>query len=202
MSAHRLALVAALFAVPALAAQPGSTYDTLLTAPMLKRLGEAVDGYRTGHAYWVVMRRTPPHHVRGVFRSADSASAALRSAGAGYATFGPYVAPTDPGNELVLYSIAPCPGRHRWDSECPEETRRYARVNVRDVDSVVVSIHWRRGGEPDVQRHTFNPYGVDALFFTLAAIDKFVVPYYERLYGVEYAAGIRQRYLRSLRGAP
>jgi hypothetical protein len=35
---------------------------------------------------------------------------------------------------------------------------------------------------------------VDALFFTLAALDKFYYPYYGRLHGVETAAAMRKKY--------
>jgi hypothetical protein len=44
---------------------------------------------------------------------------------------------------------------------------------------------------------TYGP-DVDALFFTLSAIDKFALPYYARVYGVAYAARMRETYLRQL----
>ena len=38
-----------------------------------------------------------------------------------------------------------------------------------------------------------DPEKVDALFFSMSALDKFMVPYYSRLYGPEYALKLRQR---------
>ena len=40
---------------------------------------------------------------------------------------------------------------------------------------------------------------MDAVFFTVSAIDKFVIPYYARVYNAQYAADLRAAYLRNLR---
>jgi hypothetical protein len=42
-----------------------------------------------------------------------------------------------------------------------------------------------------------NPEEVDALFFTMTPFDKFVVPYYSRLYGADFARRLRQYALKS-----
>jgi hypothetical protein len=50
---------------------------------------------------------------------------------------------------------------------------------------------------PDGRRDTVDvdPTKVDALFFTMSAVDKFVVPYYSRVYGPEYATVLREALL-------
>jgi hypothetical protein len=46
---------------------------------------------------------------------------------------------------------------------------------------------------PGGRRRTVDvdPTKVDALFFTMSAVDKFVIPYYSRIYGPEYAELLR-----------
>jgi hypothetical protein len=46
----------------------------------------------------------------------------------------------------------------------------------------------------DGREYTFEPERVDALFFSLSALDKFFYPYYTALYGPEKAAEKRRRY--------
>lgn len=45
------------------------------------------------------------------------------------------------------------------------------------------------------QELTYQGGEVDALFFSLAALDKFYYPYYARLHGVETAAAMRKKYV-------
>jgi hypothetical protein len=42
-----------------------------------------------------------------------------------------------------------------------------------------------------VRTKDVDPVEVDALFMTMSAVDKFMVPYYARVYGPEYAARLR-----------
>ncbi|MGH7569778.1 MAG: hypothetical protein ACREL9_12575 [Gemmatimonadales bacterium] len=198
MSGPRFLLLAAALLATAARPDPVAAQDTTrLSAAMLKRLGEAVDGYRTGYPYWVTMSLVFPHRVLGVFPSPDSAVAAAQRGGREYGVFGPYYAAVDPGNEDLMFAAGFCPGRHRWDSECPDEIAMepLGGVPLRDVASLTVILRTKDGREI---RTTYAPHQVDALFFTLAAIDKFAIPYYERLYGVAYAARLREEYVRRL----
>jgi hypothetical protein len=43
--------------------------------------------------------------------------------------------------------------------------------------------------------HNVNPAGADALFFSMSAVDKFVLPYYEKTLGPLYARTLRQKIL-------
>lgn len=174
-------------------AQAQSPTDTTMTASLLKRLGEAVDGYRTGERVWVVAAWRFPNRVLGVFTNRDSA--AVVGGVAGYAVFGPYTAPPDSGLRTLMYSVDACPGRHDMYSNCPDSTRSANSIVLPEsaVDSITISMFSR--GSLAVHRR-FTPRQLDAVFFTLPAIDKFVIPYYERLYGVAYAAEMRAEYLR------
>jgi hypothetical protein len=168
-----------------------------MPASLLRRLAEAVDGYRSGDALWVVAAWHFPHDVAGVFASRAQATEAVRRRGLDYAVFGPYYAPPDSGNEMMLYSVRPCPGLHEPDSWCPDTTFSLNQaVPLANIQDITITIHAKTG--PAVER-VLTPGEVDAVFFTLSAIDKFVMPYYTRVYGAQYAADMRAAYVRSLR---
>ena len=181
----RLALATALWL--GLWANLAAAQDT--TATLLKVLGEAVDGYRTGQPVYVVAAFRSPYPVYGVFSSRDSAMSALPRAGRGYSVFGPYVAPPDGPGE-VRYALRACP--HYWPTvyKCP--TRSFT-VGASQVDSVRVTV-FVKSGPP--QFTTYPRAEVDALFFTLSAIDKFVIPYYQRLLGAAYADSLRKGFVQ------
>jgi len=63
------------------------------------------------------------------------------------------------------------------------------------VSRVQVTIQ-TSGGE---QTQVVDPNKSDALFFSLSAIDKFVLPYYEKTYGAEYALRLRRKILEGLK---
>ena len=168
-----------------------------MPATLLRRLAEAVDGYRSGEALYVVAAWHFPHEVAGVFASRALANEAVRRKGLDYAAFGPYFAPPDNGNELMLYSLQYCPGLHELDSYCPDTTfSANLSVPFKNIQDITITIHQKRG--PAVER-VLAPGQVDAVFFTLSAIDKFVMPYYTRIYGAQFVADMRASYLKNLR---
>jgi hypothetical protein len=167
-----------------------------MSASLLRRLAEAVDGYRTGETLFVVAAWRFPHDVAGVFGTSRVAMEVARRKG-DYGVFGPYFAPPDSGNEMMLYSLRLCPGLHEWDSWCPDTTFALNRaVPYANITDITITIHAKEGAP--VER-VLGPHEVDAVFFTLSAIDKFVMPYYTRVYGVDFAAQMRATYLRNLR---
>jgi hypothetical protein len=141
---------------------PAAQTQRVETASLLRRLAEAVDGYRDGQPRFVIANRQPPHRVAGVFTSADSAADSLARLPdrTGYAVFGPYRAFEKPAPVVVA-----------------EE----------QVDSVIVVA---KGGK----RRVYLGAKVDALFWSLPAFDKFVVPYLTAVHGPRYAAQERERY--------
>lgn len=168
------------------------------SSALLRRLAEAVDAQRDNRAVWVVVQPQAPYDVRGIFHSQAEAAAAATSL-AGYAVYGPYVNPPDSGFQTMLLTVDPCPGRHGSSSQCPDTTiggsSLIRAMPVESVDSVVVTIYGQRAAP--IHR-TFGGGDVDALFFTMSAIDKFAIPYYSRLYGPAVAARMRSDYLRRL----
>jgi len=186
----RFVLFVALLAVPtALTAQR----DTLPSAELLKRLGEAVDGYRTGAEVYVVATRRPPYVVYGVYNTRGIADSVARSTDLPSKTYGPYLSSVD-GTRAVAFIVDTCEHVRPSRIECPDLALSTAPeyVPVSDVDSVVVTILMRGGRS---KRIRYGPQ-MDALFFSPSAIDKFVIPYYVNIVGVDSAAAIRRRIVR------
>jgi hypothetical protein len=48
--------------------------------------------------------------------------------------------------------------------------------------------------------HDVDPRRADALFFTMSAIDKFLLPYYHKLLGPDYARRLREKSVEAIRG--
>ena len=161
------------------------TTDTAptMSAQFLRRLGEAVAGYRTGEPVYVVASSRFPFEVAGVYSTRDSASAARASFPLNR-VFGPFVTPLDFGQASVL-----APLRHVRPTIWMFDSLPETAWQEHDVDSVAITVyhHSRRTW------HTVSRgLDVDAVFFTLAAIDKFAIPYYANLYGPAYADSLRR----------
>lgn len=176
------------------AAQAAQSCDTITTATLLKRLGEAVDGYRTGQQVWVAATFGATPQVLGVFKSAADARAVVDTAKICSHVFGPYVAPPDvstgPSAERQVMMIAGV--KHT------PETIYYFTGRAVPADSVVsITVAMRLKDSTEIQEK-YGTGDLDALFFTLPAVDKFVIPYYVRLYGLAYAASLRDQYLKRI----
>ena len=160
--------------------------DRRLPSPvLLKRLAEAVDGYRGGESVWVVASYTFPHHVVGTFTEQTPATS-LAGRDTSLAVFGPYRAPTDSGmagNRFLIGCV-----HLRWTSEyrliCPEGPP----IFLRDIAEVSLVLRLRSGEVRTMPMST----DIDAAFFSLAAIEKFVIPYYARTLGAEAAAAMHR----------
>jgi hypothetical protein len=175
----------------------------MLSASLLRRLGAAVDGYRTGEPVYVVAAFDPPHYVAGVFENRDSADVVRerfqREFHRPYGRFGPYVAPKDLGRPIVFLArprcwptIYNCIPNISWQPPDPPWL-------VEDLDSLsITAYHHSRG----TWRMKADPKDVDAVFFTMSVIDKFVLPYYAALSGPEIAQRMRDSLEVYIRGAP
>ena len=189
-----LGLVVALTSVPRLL----SAQDPVWTASLLKRLGSAVDGYRTGRPVWVVASVRFPNDVGGVFFSVAAADSAVSQFSGPYRRFGPFTAPTDDDLPTIVLALA-CKGK-RLDTSCPptrdslpEDTLGIRPTPLDSVRSVTLTVVTKDGRS---MRTTVLPEHAEAFFLTMSAVDKFLIPYYTQLYGVAYAARLREEYLQ------
>lgn len=171
---------------------------TTLTDEGLRQLAEVVDGVRTGGLVWVVMCGTQaPYEVLGTYSSVEAALAAVRAhrAPATCGVYGPYAATSDrPGGVITYGEIC----RKRDDSSCaPSDTLRSQAMvfAITDVARVRISYQLRDGRT--VTSEPFRPQDGEAIFFTMTAVDKLLIPYLHRVYGVDYAQRERARLLQA-----
>ena len=146
---------------------------------LLRQVAEAVDGTRVGGLVWVVVQHVPPQQVVGVVHTDSAARVLLQRAPRSYSVLGPYRAPALDdgfivGCQHIIGSamVGYCPAPIRWAA----------------IDSLSLRIRMRDGSV----RITPIPLNVDAVFLRWSAIDKFVVPYYTRILGVDSAAAMRR----------
>jgi hypothetical protein len=152
---------------------------------LLKRLAEAVDGNRTGKPVYVVARYDSLSPVAGVFEERRDAEALARRLGSMHAVFGPYkhdaLGPLGDGNAF----FAGCRHdgkRSDWIGYCPG-----FKLPWESIENISLTIRLRDGTTRtmDLGRTT------DAVFLSLAAIDKFAIPYYASILGETAAASMR-----------
>ena len=183
-------LVAGVLGLSSLAATSGVAQPSgPPTATLLKRLAEAVDGHRTGGTVFLVADLRPPHDVLAIFDSLEPARARVGT-DPNLGAFGPYLTERDPGAMLGWFSKCVHYQSSMRPIICPGgPVRRMA-----DVDSVTIHVRMRDGTSEIIPVQK----GADAIFFTLSAIDKFAIPYYVRVVGLEDAARLRQRLVNAL----
>lgn len=162
-----------------------------VTAAMLKRLGEVVDGQRSGATIYVVMSSRTPYAVAAITSTADSARTMAAAAGDGFEWFGPYV--TIPDNRVEMYATTQCPKDKKSSLVICPDTTMITATPISEVAEVIVTVRTTDGV---LHTQHFAPQHLEALFFTLSAYDKFAIPYYERVLGLGYATELRARMVR------
>lgn len=177
--------------IPALSPAP-------LQAALLRRMAEAVDGNRTGQSQYLVVTIYTPYDVLGSFSTVDSARAFSRLH-ARTRIAGPYYAPPDPGQPSPKYLLAGCyHDGHLTRYICTGDSTRANGMPLSQVKEVIITVV---AFDSTLTTTThYDPDHADAFFFTQSAIDKFVLPYYQWVYGAEYAAYLRERSLRLFGG--
>jgi hypothetical protein len=120
--------------------------------------------------------------VVGVFSTKDSAER-IRGQGRDRAVFGPYQTPLDFDRpSAFLPMIHAKPTIYRLDAPEPAWSEG-------DIDSVAITVY-HRSTRP---WHTVSRgLETDAVFFSLASIDQFALPYYAQLYGPRWVDSVRR----------
>lgn len=180
-------LIAGVLDVDGILAQPGVRSPS---AALLKRLAEAVDGHRTGARVYLVADLRPPHEVRGIYETESDALARAQADSANLGFFGPFQTERDPGAFLGWFSKCVHLQSAMHQYYCPGAPV----LPLADVDSVIITVRMR----DSTTRTIPVPRGADAIFFTLSAVDKFAIPYYTRVAGLEEAATLRRRLINAL----
>jgi hypothetical protein len=74
------------------------------------------------------------------------------------------------------------------------------RFKGKPAEVLAITVKLRTGS--DTVSVTVDPRKYDALVWTLPALDKFLVPYYARIYGLDRARELREEYLRNASTSP
>jgi hypothetical protein len=163
------------------------TSDTL-SDRMLIRLGAAVSGYPSGLPVWVVTCVPDNQVVLSVVMAQRDAMTMARdssTAGRRCAPHGPFLgSPDSLPPQLLAYGAVHQPDS-KYDSTHAGSSPVLMMGDVQDITIIV-----RRRIGPAITR-VYLPDQIDAVFFTLPAMDKFLFPYYQWVYGVDYAARMR-----------
>ena len=165
-----------------------------MSAGLARVLAETADGFRDGQPHWIVANPRYPYRVSGVFPSEAAARASLAPGGVDL-VFGPWV--TLPGlNPPGFVLPDPLPQPDVWlrckhmllpipsimDPYCPSQG-----IPIRDIREMTLLIRTAS----DTFRVNLMEGGIaDAVFLTASSIDKFVLPYYARVYGPAFAAAM------------
>lgn len=182
-----------------------------LTTMQVRRIAEALDGFRTGDVVYVVLQAggdapLAARVVVGERELAERAAANLSQAtGRPFIVAGPFTTTRDQtmdrdvtlGYAVVVHEPESYP-LHRNVGYFGDAT---------GIEEVWLEIKARGGGTParvklapsptpDVTGIPRSLPDVDAVFLSFAAVDKFLIPYYARLYGAAASAEIRKRLAR------
>ena len=159
---------------------------------LAKRLAEVAEQYRTGDTIWIVASYQGPYHdVTGVFTSPVDAARSVRDSLL-FGVFGPFSTFRDFGSPQMFLLEDEC---HSWPTSfwwCyPPLRPPKPAIPMADVDSIRVTVFEKHGGPHILTYPATGGRVVDALFFSLSAVEKFQLPYYERLFGPGLAGAIR-----------
>jgi hypothetical protein len=156
---------------------------------MLRRIAEAVDGDRSGRQVYVVASYQPTAPVLGVFDNPADAAARAREAGPLASVFGPYLSELDRGSPYAVACV------HLKTSVMLSDRCVPPAAPIRPAEITGLSLVITRAG--GVRDTLPLPVGADAIFLSMPAIDKFVVPYYQRILGLPLTSELRQDFQRA-----
>ena len=184
-----------------------------LKATVLRRIADALDGIRTGEKVWVVFEPDQPYEVRKVTPKEADASAMVDPNVPQLKYTGPFQTAepvrADGAPALVLFCHTPdsdwCP-----DGEVPEGSGIIGYVPpgsaLRAPDDKRVAqwveeirVSWKTNTGHEASRvFRWEPAAqekpmVDAVFFSLAALDKFYFPHLSKIHGQRRAFEARGR---------
>ena len=191
----------ALLAVVATIALPRSalTQQPTKTDTYLLQLAAAVSGYSGGQpVYVVICGQRAPYKIAGAYPTSEQATTAAAVAQdrehAPCGVEGPYTGPAYPGAASYGTGCKKAP-----DSSCLADST-VAFVAAMDQISRVTITYTLRGGA--TRTDSFSPREVEAVFFTMAAVDRMLIPYFVKVYGIDIAARQREQLLQKFRGRP
>jgi hypothetical protein len=160
------------------------------SAGLLRRLAESADAFRTGSLVYLVAQDSGNFAVLGGFSTRDSALVLARAAGSNWYVY-PTQTPTD-GGVMVMSLLPGCYKDTRTTMYvCPPKDStgtRATAMRLQDVAKIYVTFVRRTGRPVTIP---IDPAHAGATIYTIQDFDRFIVPYYTRLFGPAYAARMR-----------
>ncbi|HWC74965.1 MAG TPA: hypothetical protein VG454_13600 [Gemmatimonadales bacterium] len=165
--------------VTAVAQQPKPVTDP-------EQVATAVSGSsRGGPVYEVICDNAGAFKIIGAYTTATQAQQVAAAKGVEHRTCfveGPY----SPGDSLVTSYGAGC--KKGPDSECISDTSRVFVAPLEQIDRVDIVYHMK---DRRTVTESFDPRKVEAIFFTMPAVDRMLMPYDVQRYGFDGA--VRRR---------
>lgn len=148
------------------------------SASLLHRLAESADAYRNGDTVYLVASDRLPYDVVGGFASFEQAREASQGKDDSYHTYPVLTEPDVRGRAMAVL-----PGCYKNDITtqwvCPKFPVTQA-LRMSDVEFIDVVYRLRAGAPVTVRLRADS---VSAMIFTVDAFDRFIVPYYTKLFG-------------------
>ena len=176
------------------------------SAGLLRRLAESADAFRTGEVVYLVAQDVAPYYtVLGGYRSRDSAMSVARMVDRGAHDWWIYSTKTAPTISGMAAEILP--GCYKNDRTtqwvCPprDSTTSRAAVAMRasDVARINITFIRLRGLRPVTI--SIPAESISVAVFSIDAYDRFIVPYYTRLFGPARVAATRDSLLEYVRSS-
>jgi hypothetical protein len=160
-----------------------SSRGASLPQEALRRIVEAVETLQGQDEAFLVFQDRPPHDILSV-HATEVAARDAASAGRGMS----YIGPVTPRRmERLIGPVAKVTGCGPVVLSEPVASVVLRNSTNMDVAEFAVS----RAEQPP------NPVSdVEAIFLTVSALDRFMIPYLTRVYGTEYAATRRREWVK------
>jgi hypothetical protein len=160
----------------------GSTGGPLPQEAM-RSIVEAVDTWRGQAEAFVVFHESSPYEIVSVHPT-DAAARTAVAAGQGLTYVGPVAPRPQPRSSCVVLKTTGC--------------------GLKALSQPVSTVVLRDASDTEVAHFTVNVGGrlpnhesdVEAIFLTASGIDKFMMPYLTRVFGVDYAAARRRDWIK------
>jgi hypothetical protein len=172
------------------------------SAGLLRRLAESADAYRTGRTVYLVAQDSGLYPVFGAFENRDSAITVAHNLGARWFVYSTQTKP-DYGGDVPTYAQVILPGCYKdtrttlWICPPKDSTRTTAgAMRLQDVVRIDVTFIRRNGRRLTIP---LDPEHAGATIYTIQDFDRFIVPYYTRLFGPAQVAQMRADLLTFVR---
>lgn len=154
------------------------------SAGLLRRLAESADAFRTGDTVFLVASDQEYYNVVGGFSTREQARRAIVGLNSSY-----HIYPTRTKPDIAGQPLAFMPGCYKNDITtlyvCPPKVGVKA-LRMSDVEFIDVTFRLKPGVQGEPMQLRLSADSVSAMIFTVDAYDRFIAPYYLRMFGPNF----------------